>query len=106
MTVVDVRLLYIDGCPNWRVAGDRLERALGLIGWTGSVGWQRVETEDGAAADGFGGSPTILVDGEDLFSRGGAGSSGLTCRLYETPTGLAGSPTVEDIARALVARRK
>lgn len=102
---MDVRLLYIDGCPNWRVAGDRLERALGLIGWTGAVRWQRVETEDDAAAHGFAGSPTILVDGEDLFARGRAGSSGLTCRLYETPNGLAGSPTAEDITKALGERR-
>ncbi len=53
---------------------------------------------DAAALD-FAGSPTILVDGADFFSRPDLTSS-LTCRLYPTSDGLQGAPTVDELAQA------
>jgi len=49
---------------------------------------------------GFHGSPSILVDGVDLFAEPGAGV-GLSCRVYRTPEGLSGAPTVEQLRAAL-----
>jgi hypothetical protein len=62
-----------------------------------------VETEEQAAAVGFRGSPTILVDGEDLFADHPA-PGGLSCRVYRTADGLAGTPGTAELVRALRAR--
>jgi hypothetical protein len=55
---------------------------------------ERVETAEDAERLRFIGSPTILVDGRDPFA-GVAAPFGLTCRVYRTPEGLAGSPTLD-----------
>jgi hypothetical protein len=47
----------------------------------------------------FHGSPTIIVDGHDPFPT--AGQPGLACRIYQTPAGPAGAPTVEQLRSAL-----
>jgi type IV secretory pathway TraG/TraD family ATPase VirD4 len=49
---------------------------------------------------GFIGSPTVLVDGSDPFATPGA-PIGLACRVYVTPEGLAGSPTLDQLMEAL-----
>jgi hypothetical protein len=51
----------------------------------------------------FSGSPTILMDGADLFP-GGERTSQLACRVYATPSGLSGMPTTEQIVEAMDAR--
>jgi hypothetical protein len=51
----------------------------------------------------FAGSPTILIDGADLFPSDGR-TSDLACRVYLTPAGLAGQPTQEQIQAALDSR--
>ncbi len=92
---MNVRLRYFDGCPNWRTTYDRL-RGLGI-----EPALERVETLEEAERLRFVGSPTILVDGFDPFPISET-SFGLSCRLYETPEGLAGSPTVEQLRRAVL----
>ena len=52
---------------------------------------------------GFHGSPSILVDGVDVFAEPGAGV-GLSCRIYRTPEGLAGAPTLDQLRAKLDAR--
>jgi hypothetical protein len=65
---VEVRIVYFDGCPSWRTANERLREALTQAGHADApVGLIRVESEAEAAAAGFAGSPTILVNGRDLF---------------------------------------
>ena len=111
---MDVKVVYFEGCPNWRVARQRVDQALTTISdgsWTSLatsvVHLERVESETDSARMGLGGSPTILVDGRDLFPHpdpdpeASTASSGLSCRLYPTPEGLSGSPTVEQIVAAL-----
>ena len=61
---------------------------------------RRVETLEEAERVGFHGSPSILVDGVDLFAEPGAGV-GLSCWVYRTPDGLSGAPTVEQLRAAL-----
>lgn len=55
-----------------------------------------VDTPEEAEAAQFRGSPTILIDGVDPFATGQE-TFGLACRLYQTPEGPAGSPTIEQI---------
>jgi hypothetical protein len=48
----------------------------------------------------FRGSPTVLVDGRDPVLDRDA-PVGLSCRVYRTVDGLAGSPTLEQLVAAL-----
>lgn len=96
-----VELLYFDGCPNWTVADERLSEAAQLVSRGDlTVHRRRVETEEDAIAVGFTGSPTILINDWDPFARGDE-QVGLACRVYSTPDGLAGSPSVSQLVEAL-----
>lgn len=98
---VKVSLLYVDGCPNWNVADERLREALASVGHgDADVEHRRVSTPEEAEAAQFRGSPTVLVDGRDPFLDRER-PVGLSCRVYRTPDGLAGSPTVEQLVEAL-----
>lgn len=99
-----VQLLYIDACPGHALAGRRLRESLDALGLR-DVLIDEVLVSSASEAVGlpFAGSPTIAVDGEDLFpSR--ANLLGLACRVYATDAGLAGSPTRSQITQALRAR--
>jgi hypothetical protein len=100
--VVQVSVVYFPGCPNWRQAAEATRQALDVLGHTATpVNLIPVQTEAEAAGTGFGGSPTIVVDGRDLFATG-ARHNGLTCRIYPTATGgLAPVPSVADLVAAL-----
>ena len=98
---MDVALLYFDDCPNWKVADQRLA-AIAAERPDVVVTRHRVETVEQAELLRFHGSPSILVDGVDVFADPGAGV-GLSCRVYRTPGGLAGAPTMEQLHAALSA---
>lgn len=95
-----LQLLYFDGCPHWQVADARLRAALDEVGSTAEVERVLVTTPEEAEAWRFHGSPSVLVDGEDPFVEPGA-PVGLSCRLYRTPAGVDGSPTVEQLVGVL-----
>lgn len=95
-----VQLLYFDECPNWRVTDARLREALEAIGQPVEVERVLVRTPEQAEEWGFRGSPSVLIDGEDPFAQAGA-PVGLSCRLYRTPDGIGGSPTVGQLVDAL-----
>ena len=63
-----VELLHIVDCPNSAVAEEHARAALDSLGFTDvPVELVTIHSEDEAASTQFGGSPTILVDGVDLF---------------------------------------
>ena len=93
-----VELMYIEDCPHWRTADERLLAVAAEHGLR--VRRVLVRTPEEAEALRFRGSPTILIEGRDHFAHGGE-PIGLSCRLYDTPNGPAGSPTVEQIRGAL-----
>lgn len=98
-----IHLLHIDDCPNWQEAGDRVRRALDSIGRSDiPVEFVLIRTEAEAVSSGFAGSPTILLDGQDLFPSEGK-TADLACRVYLTEHGFAGAPTV-GLERALKER--
>jgi hypothetical protein len=96
---MDVSLLYFDDCPNWKLANQRLA-AIAAERPDVVVTRRRVETVEEAERLGFHGSPSILVDGVDVFAEPGAGV-GLSCRVYRTPDGLAGAPTMDQLRAKL-----
>jgi hypothetical protein len=95
---VNVEVLYFDGCPNWRTAEERLAVLQPELGF--HLTRQLVSTPEDAERLGFRGSPTILVDGIDPFASG-LEPIAFACRIYETPAGPAGSPTVEQLQAAV-----
>ncbi|WP_353952203.1 thioredoxin family protein [Knoellia sp. S7-12] len=98
---MDIRLLYLDGCPHVSVVEVRLKSALAIVGrGEETIQHVLVETPEDAERLGFIGSPTVLVDGTDPFATGDEHSA-LACRMFSTPDGRAGSPTVEQLAQVL-----
>ena len=98
---MDVALLYFDGCPHQTLAQERLAAAFAEVGREGeSVRHVPVEGPQDAERLGFIGSPTILVDGKDPFATGGE-QPAFACRVFNTPAGLAGCPTVDQLVEAL-----
>jgi hypothetical protein len=65
-----------------------------------------VNTDEEARRLRFPGSPTIRVDGRDLFPVPDRAEYALGCRMYATPEGLKGSPTAEMIEEALTNLRE
>ncbi len=83
----------------------RLREALNLSGISQPIEHRLIETPEEAGECHFAGSPSILLNGRDPFT---APSSevGLTCRLYPTPGGPAGVPTVEQLVAAIKGEAK
>ena len=97
---VRVQLLYSDDCPNWTVTEERLRHALQVVGVPVTIERYLVDTQEAADRLQFQGSPSILIDGRDPF-RLASGSFGLTCRIYSTPDGPAGSPKLDQLVKAV-----
>jgi hypothetical protein len=103
---MDVTLLYFDGCPNSQEAHARLREAITRLDRTDvRLTHRQVRSAEEAEQLSFHGSPTILVDGRDPFADPGA-PVGLSCRIYRSPAGVAGAPTVEQIIDALGDERR
>lgn len=96
---MNIALLYFDDCPNWKIADERLV-AIAAERPDLTVSRHLVDTLEEAERLGFHGSPSILVDGVDVFAEPDAGV-GLSCRVYATPDGPAGAPTMEQLRAAL-----
>jgi len=111
---LDVELLWWEGCPSTGRAHDLVRAELDALG-LGPVEIRMVEiTTDAQARErAFRGSPTILLDGEDLIHwAGGAGSGGgdagvvepaaLTCRVYHRRDGrISPIPDAADVRAAI-----
>jgi len=98
---VDVTLMYFDGCPNWKLTFDRLQVALRELGEdAGAVRLQHVSSAEQAELLSFRGSPSMLINGADPFAAAAA-PFGLSCRMFQTPDGPAGAPTLEQLVQAL-----
>jgi len=90
-----VTLQYFDDCPNWKVADAHL-RLLQAEGFDLEVDYQLIDTPHLAEKHHFRGSPTVLFDGVDPFADEDA-PVGLSCRVFETDAGPAGSPTIDQL---------
>ena len=92
---MDITLLYFEDCPDWKVADERLTA---IAAERADIRLTRhlVETPAEAERTRFHGSPSILVDGVDVFAAPGA-EVGLSCRRYLTPDGYQGAPTLAQL---------
>ena len=97
-----IQVLYFDGCPTYEAAAKTLRAVLAEEGMEAEVQLVAVNSDEEAGRLRFPGSPTIRVDGEDLFSVAQREDWRLGCRVYATPQGLRGSPTAEMLREALM----
>jgi hypothetical protein len=97
-----VEVLYFDGCPTYEMATKTLRAVLAEEGSEAEVQLVAVNTDEEAGRLRFPGSPTIRVDGEDLFPVAEREDWRQGCRVYATPQGLRGSPTAEMLREALM----
>lgn len=99
-----VEILHTADCPNWEQASRRLRLALLATGHPDvDIASRVLLTPQDAERFPYAGSPTMTVDGLDLFPEAEP-IVDLACRLYATPTGLAGLPTVDQLTEAITAR--
>jgi len=97
---MQVRLLYFDGCPHWKLAEERLRQSIAASAKDPlEIELVRVGTAEEAERLKFRGSPTILFDDEDPFDS--YEPIGFTCRLYRTDAGREGSPSVAQLTGAI-----
>jgi hypothetical protein len=97
-----VEVLYFDGCPTYKTAENTLREVLAEKGMEADVELVAVNSSEEAQRLRFPGSPTIRVDGRDLFPAPEREDWRLGCRVYTTPKGLRGSPTAEMLGEALM----
>jgi hypothetical protein len=96
-----VEILYFDGCPTYETATKTLRAVLAEERMEAEVELVAVNSDEEARRLRFPGSPTIRVDGRDLFPTAEREDWRLGCRVYATPQGLRGSPTTEMLREAL-----
>lgn len=97
-----VELLYFEGCPSWQAMAAHLDELASELGYT----WTpvAVETWEEAEAQQFHGSPSLHIDGVDPFAVP-EDAVGLSCRIYSTPHGPAGTPDLRTLRQLLLSAR-
>ena len=80
-----IELLYFEGCRGSAKTVSILESAVAEEGIAAEIATTPLGPDDRRV---FPGSPTILVDGEDLFpAQRRDEASALSCRIYASPEG-------------------
>jgi hypothetical protein len=100
---VDVELLWWEGCPSTERALDAVVEALTELGLDDvHVRMRELQTDEDAQDAGFVGSPTILIDGEDIVPAAAEEQIGLSCRVYRRRDGrISPLPDPDDLREAL-----
>jgi hypothetical protein len=88
-----IQLLYFDGCPSWQDGLKNLEIAMQELQIDAPIELVKVLDDADAARLKFAGSPSFWVDDQDLW-REQREKFSLSCRVYPTPAGLRGAPTM------------
>jgi hypothetical protein len=102
VSVPHLELLWWEGCPSTERALAELREALVDVGLgDAEIRMREIENDAEAEQSGFRGSPTILIDGEDLAGADGE-QIGLGCRVYQRRDGrISPTPDPEDLRDAL-----
>ena len=106
MPKMKIEILYFDGCPTYSEAEKTLRKVLAQEDAEAEVELVVVGNDEEARRLRFPGSPTIRVDGRDLFPISTEREDWrLGCRIYATPEGLLkGSPTAGMLKEALLTK--
>jgi hypothetical protein len=101
---VKIELLYCDGCPSWQTGLEKLRSAIKLEQGDDPVELVKVEDNSDAARQKFLGSPSFRINGQELWPEERESYS-LSCRIYTTPDGMKGWPSVEMLQEKLKAAK-
>ncbi|NJK78569.1 MAG: DUF2703 domain-containing protein [Chloroflexaceae bacterium] len=99
---MQIHFLYCEDCPSHDVALARLREVLQAEAVDVSIDIVTVETDAQAAALRFIGSPTILIDGQDIDPPASDEPYARTCRIYRQENGrISPLPSVATIRAAV-----
>ena len=97
-----ITFLYYEDCPSHDEALQRLQVVIAEERLLAELEVIKVETEEQAERYHFVGSPTILVDGQDIVPPPAEAVPALTCRAYQLDNGrISPLPSAAMIRRAL-----
>ncbi len=97
-----IQFLYWEDCPSHEPALERLKQVMAEENIDEEIESVDVETEEQAQTLRFSGSPTILIDGEDIDPPPIDAYAALTCRVYQWADGrISPLPSSDMIRRAL-----
>ncbi|HEY80647.1 MAG TPA: DUF2703 domain-containing protein [Anaerolineae bacterium] len=100
-----IDFLYFEDCPSHDQALARLRQVMAEEGVEAAIAIHKMETETQVQAWNFVGSPTILIDGEDIDPPPPGTPAALACRVYRWEDGrISPLPSPEMIRRALRSR--
>jgi hypothetical protein len=97
---LQIDILYTADCTDWEPAVELHQQALADLNLEAEFNYWVIENDRQAIQSYFIGSPTIRVNGDDLFPVQGA-TAGLRLRSYWTDEGLLGHPTYTMLIDAL-----
>lgn len=97
---MEITLQYFDGCPNWKTTDAHLTTLIAEHRVDATIRYQLIDTPEAAEQHNFRGSPTVLINDVDPFTDPDA-PVGLSCRIYQTEHGPAGSPTLHQLEQAI-----
>ena len=91
---MEIELFYFEGCPSWQGGLENLKAALAAEGLEASIRLVKVADNAEAARLKFLGSPSFRCDSADWWPEERKRYN-MNCRVYQTPQGMKGAPTVE-----------
>jgi len=97
----NIELLYFDDCPSWKSALENLKKVVENEKISTEIRLVKIVDPEQAQREHFLGSPSIRVNGSDLWPEKRENYT-LSCRVYKTPTGMKGSPTIEMLKKELI----
>ncbi len=97
---LQIDILYMADCTDWEIATQLVQQALADLNLEAEFSYWLIQNDRQAIQTFFTGSPTIRVNGVDLFPVEGA-TAGLRLRSYWTDEGLLGHPTYNMVYEAL-----
>ena len=100
---MQVEVLYWEGCPSLPQTLADLRAALTEAGHDpDAIVLRHIGDDETARAERFVGSPTIRIDGRDVFDPGEDEPYGLVCRVYHRRDGsVSPTPDPEDLRAVL-----
>lgn len=102
MSPIEITFLYYEDCPSHEQALERLRAVMQEEGIPAEINIVKIETEEEAHRLQFIGSPTILINGQDIDPPSVEAGYALTCRAYRLEDGrISPLPSVTMVRRAL-----
>jgi len=103
---MQIQFLYFEGCPSHEKGLARLKKVVAAEGINADIEVLEMVSDEQAAQWHFIGSPTILINGEDIIPPPADAAPALTCRVYQLEDGRFNPLPSEDMIRtALQAHR-